>query len=114
MRTENLWSNFAPMEASVEPLELKVAAKSGNLTVKDVLIGEVWLCSGQSNMEFMVKQADNFADEKKDSDYPHDSAVLRRTRCRTRAAEGFEIGRMESEFAGNGRRFYGGRILFCA
>ncbi len=61
---------FAPMEATGEPLELKVAAKSGNLTVKDVLIGEVWLCSGQSNMEFMVKQADNFAEEKKDADYP--------------------------------------------
>ena len=61
---------FAPLEAGGEPLELKVAAKSGNLTVKDVLIGEVWLCSGQSNMEFTVKQADNFANEEKDSDYP--------------------------------------------
>ncbi len=62
---------FAPMEATGEPLELKVAAKSGNLTVKDVLIGEVWLCSGQSNMEFTVKQADNFTSEKKDLDYPN-------------------------------------------
>ena len=58
---------FAPMEAG-GPFELKVAAKSGNLTLKDVLIGEVWLCSGQSNMEWTVKQADNFAEEKKDSD----------------------------------------------
>ncbi len=61
---------FAPMEATGQPLELKVAAKSGNLTVKDVLIGEVWLCSGQSNMEWTVKQADNFSEEKKDADYP--------------------------------------------
>ncbi len=60
---------FAPMEAG-GPFELKVAAKSGNLTVKDVLLGEVWLCSGQSNMEWTVKQADNFAEERKDSDYP--------------------------------------------
>ena len=27
------------------------------LTLKNVLIGEVWFCSGQSNMEFMLKQA---------------------------------------------------------
>ncbi len=61
---------FAPIEATGESLELKVAAKSGTLTVKDVLIGEVWLCSGQSNMEWTVKQADNFAAEKNDADYP--------------------------------------------
>ncbi|MEP7037661.1 MAG: sialate O-acetylesterase, partial [Acidobacteriota bacterium] len=61
---------FPPMEATAQPLDLKIAAKSGNLTVKDILIGEVWLCSGQSNMEFTVKQADNFAVEKKDADYP--------------------------------------------
>ncbi len=60
---------FPPMEAG-GPFEINVKAKSGNATVKDVLIGEVWLCSGQSNMEFMVKQADNFTNEKKDADYP--------------------------------------------
>ena len=62
---------FAPLEATGEPLELKAAAKSGSSTVKDVLIGEVWLCSGQSNMEWTVKQADNFAKEKKDANYPN-------------------------------------------
>ena len=35
-----------PMAASSEGRELKV----NDLTVKDVLVGEVWLCSGQSNM----------------------------------------------------------------
>lgn len=61
---------FAPMEATGESLELKAAAKSGKATAKDVLIGEVWLCSGQSNMEWTVRQADAFAAEKKDADYP--------------------------------------------
>ncbi len=60
---------FAPMEAG-GPFEINVKAKSGNASVKDVLIGEVWLCSGQSNMEWTVKQSDNFAGEKKDADYP--------------------------------------------
>lgn len=61
---------FAPMEANGAPLELKVASPSGNLTIKDVLMGEVWLCSGQSNMEWTVKQADNFAAEKENANYP--------------------------------------------
>jgi sialate O-acetylesterase len=35
------------------PLEMTIAAKN-SITVKDVLVGEVWLGSGQSNMEFTV------------------------------------------------------------
>lgn len=63
-------AEFAPMEAG-GPFELKVSAASGNVSVKDVLVGEVWLCSGQSNMEWTVKQSDNFAAEKTDADYPN-------------------------------------------
>ena len=33
------------------------------LTLKNVLIGEVWFCSGQSNMEFMLKQASTARDD---------------------------------------------------
>lgn len=39
------------------PYELHVATAKRKLSFKDVMIGEVWLCSGQSNMAFMVKQA---------------------------------------------------------
>jgi sialate O-acetylesterase len=62
--------DFAPMEAG-GPFVLKVSAGSESLTVNDVLIGEVWLCSGQSNMEWTVKQADNFREERKNSNYPN-------------------------------------------
>ncbi len=37
------------------PLEMTIAGKN-SITVKDVLIGEVWLGSGQSNMEFTVSK----------------------------------------------------------
>jgi sialate O-acetylesterase len=33
------------------------------VTLKDVLVGEVWLCSGQSNMEFTLSKAMNATDE---------------------------------------------------
>ncbi|PHS17657.1 MAG: sialate O-acetylesterase [Blastopirellula sp.] len=35
------------------PHQLKVAGKN-TVTFKDVLVGEVWVCSGQSNMQFAV------------------------------------------------------------
>ena len=45
------------------PFEL-VAAGPGNLVRStDVLVGEVWLCSGQSNMEFVLKNAAGGAHE---------------------------------------------------
>ena len=51
-------------------MSLDVSANSGKVSVKNVLIGEVWLCSGQSNMEWTVRQAKDFASERKDADYP--------------------------------------------
>ena len=45
-----------PMKAG-GPYELSVKTAGKSLVFKNVLIGEVWLCSGQSNMAFMVKQA---------------------------------------------------------
>ena len=49
---------LAPLATSAQGLELTV---QGENTVKlaDVLVGEVWICSGQSNMEFMLKQGNN-------------------------------------------------------
>jgi sialate O-acetylesterase len=41
------------LPASTEPADLVVTGKN-TIAVHDVLVGEVWLCSGQSNMEFVV------------------------------------------------------------
>jgi len=60
---------FSPIEAG-GPYQMTAVAKSGKASVEDILIGEVWLCSGQSNMEFRVQQADNFSEEKKNANFP--------------------------------------------
>ncbi|MHC4503386.1 MAG: sialate O-acetylesterase [Planctomycetota bacterium] len=41
-----------PLELSAEPRAMHVTGKAGNetITLSDVLVGDVWLCSGQSNM----------------------------------------------------------------
>ena len=43
---------FDPLRAGDKPLELTVrGAKGPEIIVRDILVGEVWVCSGQSNME---------------------------------------------------------------
>ena len=57
---EGQWSATLPAMPAGGPYELKV----GDLTVSDILVGDVWLCSGQSNMELPVSRVmDMFADE---------------------------------------------------
>ncbi|QDV68386.1 hypothetical protein Poly24_20950 [Rosistilla carotiformis] len=58
-----------PLQANAEGQKLVVAG-SNTLEVKDVLIGEVWICSGQSNMEWAVKGATNGAQETAAADHP--------------------------------------------
>ncbi|MBO4630779.1 MAG: hypothetical protein J5858_02540 [Lentisphaeria bacterium] len=39
-----------PMQASAEGAELTVTSGNEKVVLKDILVGEVWFCSGQSNM----------------------------------------------------------------
>ena len=48
------------------PFELKI----NEIILKNILIGEVWLCSGQSNMGLTVKNAANGMEEIANADYP--------------------------------------------
>jgi len=50
-------------------LTLKVKGKN-ELTVNDVAVGEVWLCSGQSNMAMTVNRAKDFDEEKTKATVP--------------------------------------------
>jgi sialate O-acetylesterase len=58
------------MKASADPRSLKVVSGAESAEVKNVLVGEVWLCSGQSNMQWPVKQSMNFEKEKEAAKYP--------------------------------------------
>lgn len=47
-----------PLPASAEPGELNIAAGDQRVSIKNVLVGEVWICSGQSNMEWSLRDTD--------------------------------------------------------
>ena len=50
------------MTANREPEELAVTGKN-RIVVRNVLVGEVWICAGQSNMEWTVRDSANFEEE---------------------------------------------------
>ena len=60
---------LAKLKAAAEPAMLTVRGKN-TLTVNDVLVGEVWLGSGQSNMAFIVRNADRAEEEMKAAAFP--------------------------------------------
>ncbi len=47
--------NVQTPEASFTPYSIEFKDKDGAVSINNVLIGEVWLCSGQSNMEMPLK-----------------------------------------------------------
>lgn len=62
---------FNPLEAGGSPLELTVrGGKSPEVVVRDILVGEVWLCSGQSNMEMALAWLPNPVPDILRADHP--------------------------------------------
>lgn len=54
------WSlELPPMPASAAGIEVVVEGASGAATLRDVLVGEVWIASGQSNMQWTINQTDH-------------------------------------------------------
>ncbi|KAI8752688.1 sialate O-acetylesterase [Biomphalaria glabrata] len=53
-------------------VSINVQAEAGSLSLSDVIFGDVWICSGQSNMQFTVIQIDNAEEEMADAqNYPN-------------------------------------------
>ena len=64
------WSvSLPPMQAG-GPYTLNVKSLKQTLSFTDILIGEVWICSGQSNMEFRLRSANHATEEVAAANYP--------------------------------------------
>jgi sialate O-acetylesterase len=62
--------NLKAEKPSETPATLTVSGAKNSVTVKGVLVGEVWVCSGQSNMEWSLGNAENGAAEAKAANDP--------------------------------------------
>ena len=51
--------NLKDLQASKEGSTLSITSDGSTKTIKDVLVGEVWLASGQSNMEWPMQRSDS-------------------------------------------------------
>lgn len=60
---------LAPLQLNKEAQELSVSGKN-KLSFKNVLVGDVWVCSGQSNMQMVVISTTNAKDEIAASENP--------------------------------------------
>ncbi len=61
------WSLILPKQKAGGPFKMVLEGKN-KITINNILIGEVWLCSGQSNMELTMKRLrDQYPEEIKNS-----------------------------------------------
>lgn len=59
---EGKWmASLKPMPAG-GPYDMHITSKKDAIFLNDIMIGEVWICSGQSNMEWTVQNTDNAKD----------------------------------------------------
>ena len=61
---------LAALTLSSEPQALEVKAGDKQIKLTNILVGDVWLCSGQSNMEWRVTQSLNPKEEVAAADWP--------------------------------------------
>ena len=52
------------------PYEITLRGKN-EIKIKNIMVGEIWVCSGQSNMQWAVKQAVNGEQEVAEANYPN-------------------------------------------
>jgi len=64
------WRATLPAKTAGGPYSLVASSGGTSATLGDVMVGDVWLCSGQSNMEFTLRHATNADAEVQQSAHP--------------------------------------------
>lgn len=82
------------MAATAQPHQLRIAGHD-TVTFQDVLVGEVWFCSGQSNMAMTVADANNAAQEIAAADHPQVRVFHTMLQSRIRQPETWDAGAWE-------------------
>lgn len=83
------WFVTADLPQGKGPFNLTIEGKN-KIIIHNVLVGEVWLCTGQSNMEFQLRNTKDAPKEIASADYPeirlfmvqHATAATPQTQCK--------------------------------
>jgi len=68
---QSLWSVQVPTADAGGPYTLTVRVGDDSVTIRNILLGEVWICSGQSNMEYSASwHPDLYQEEIRGADHP--------------------------------------------
>jgi sialate O-acetylesterase len=65
------WVILLKKEKAGGPFVLQINGEKNSFKLNDVLLGDVWVCSGQSNMEWPLKLTDGASDEIKSANHPN-------------------------------------------
>ena len=65
------WETQIPAQSTGDSVNIIISANDKSITIKDVLFGDVWVASGQSNMEWKLGwEVNNWEQEVKNSQFP--------------------------------------------
>lgn len=67
---DGTWKTVLPARKAGGPYELVISGKNKNVRYKNILCGDLWLCGGQSNMEYGMYKVANSEYEIANADYP--------------------------------------------
>jgi sialate O-acetylesterase len=82
------WEVMLPKMKAGGPYKMEVAA-SNSITINDILIGDVWVCSGQSNMQASLRGSTYYKDEIAQSENPNIRHFM--------VGSGFKLGSRETD-----------------
>lgn len=71
VNADSTWMiSFLKQSASTQPQSIHIQSRTEMLELKNILIGDIWICSGQSNMEWTMQKEAHWKDEIKNTTQP--------------------------------------------
>ena len=71
VKADSSWNvYFKKQKANSVPQTIQIENDKESIKLNNILIGDIWLCSGQSNMEWMMKREMHWEEEKLHASQP--------------------------------------------
>lgn len=68
VQNDSSWSvTFKAQQAGIQPQSLMISSGIEKIEIKNILIGDIWVCIGQSNMEWPMMKEKHYKEELPDS-----------------------------------------------